>query len=132
MSTLHGQEIKVGDKVFSNRFAEGTVIDIWSTDPYPIKVTFSDDSCIFSYTETGLFSDVKRPDLFWQPFEIPAHAFQKPEEPTRWLYKNYLGDSIVTFGKHSETQARIKFSDCTIIRSVSDEELERFVKGELK
>ena len=73
MTTLHGKEIKVGDKVWCFKFGWDKVTHIHEGDANPI-VTAN-----YCYTMTGImFKNDTFPCLFWQVFEIPAHAFEKP------------------------------------------------------
>jgi predicted SAM-dependent methyltransferase len=71
MTTLHGKEVKVGDLVWD-------ILTGWN------KVTNIEDYTIetknTSYTSVGFsFKEQRFQHLFWQSFEIPAHAFEKPK-----------------------------------------------------
>lgn len=74
MVTLHGEEVKVGDKVWHVRYGWGEVsgVDDDEDTNYPILVHWDGRDALF--TEDGKFYfDDKTPTLFWQPivFEIP-------------------------------------------------------------
>ena len=74
MITLHGIEIKVGDKVWDCSLGWTKVISVDTDMLYPIITTES------RFTKEGLLmAGYKAPQLFWQEFEIPAHAFVKPK-----------------------------------------------------
>jgi hypothetical protein len=73
MTTLHGLEIKVGDKVFDTRYGWSEVVALCKTSPHNIITN------IDCYTTDGKYSiDNKLPSLFWNEFEIPKEAFTKP------------------------------------------------------
>lgn len=74
MTTLHGKEVKVGDKVWDSLKGWCNVITISVGTDYQIR---TNNRC---YTNVGLdYIEDKSPRLFWQEFEIPAHAFEKPK-----------------------------------------------------
>lgn len=77
MTTLHGKEIKVGDKVWNS--LRGWVEVKYITDGnWPIKTSE------MSYDNKGFSSySSKFPSLFWQEFTIPAHAFEKPKDKVK-------------------------------------------------
>jgi hypothetical protein len=73
MVTLHGIEVKVGDKVFDTRFGWSKIIKLCDGTIYEIV---TDISC---YTPDGKYNiNDKVPFLFWNEFEIPKCAFIKP------------------------------------------------------
>ena len=78
MTTLHGIEVKVGDKVWDSNLGWDEVINITYSDSYPIATGTT------SYTSEGFsFKEHKSPQLFWQEFEIPAHAFEKQKSKVK-------------------------------------------------
>ena len=102
MTTLHGKEINIGDEVWDSIFGWATVVEICEASIYQIETTIN------IYTREGLLENYnKYPQLFWQEFEIPAHAFEKPKSKVKkyqvlfegngnyfttgtWREKNYL------------------------------------------
>lgn len=68
---------KTGDKVWFLRKGWGEITDINFVWPYPIRVCI--DGHTYGFTKDGkeYVSDVC-PSLFWQEFEVPEKAFQKP------------------------------------------------------
>lgn len=91
MITLHGEEVKVGDRVWHWVKGWGEVIglDDESTS-YPILVHWKDSD--EWYTEDGKFHIVdKTPILYWQPlkFEPPKKPKQvKTEKACQWVCKS--------------------------------------------
>lgn len=86
---LHGEEVKVGDKVWHLFRGWGEVYYMYEGSvTYPILVHWKDsDEC---YTEDGKFRIVDNtPVLFWQPieFEIPKKPKQK-EKAWQWICKS--------------------------------------------
>lgn len=93
MTTLHGIEIKVGDKVFDSIYGWSEVVKLYNGEPYIIATN------IGIYTNDGkLHSANIFPRLFWNEFEIPKEAFIKPlpklEVDTKVLVWNEDGDVI--------------------------------------
>lgn len=88
MITLHGEEVKVGDKVWDMRRGWGEVTGIdaeWNN--YPICVQW-EEACEW-FTEDGKeHIREETPTLFWQPieFKIPKKPKQK-EKAWQWVYK---------------------------------------------
>jgi hypothetical protein len=73
MVTLHGIEVKVGDKVWDMFTGWTEVKDLLPNSKYSICTR------ITNYTSTGrVLSEHKSPTLFWNEFEIPKEAFIKP------------------------------------------------------
>lgn len=72
MITLHGKEIKVGDKVWDFLSGWSEVVTLGKNSFFPINTN------ITNYSSEGMHAlSQKFPRLFWQEFEIPAHAFEK-------------------------------------------------------
>lgn len=90
MTTLHGEEIKVGDKVWDVRFGWSEVVFLHKGSSFPIQTNFS------SYLESGKgYEEHKSPSLFWQEFEIPANAYEKPKEKVKKYVVVYQKDDGV-------------------------------------
>ena len=70
------KDAKIGDEVWDFVYGEGTITEIESTEPYPIVVQFKKHS--ISYTYYGSFYENSRQTLFWQKFDPPEEAYQKP------------------------------------------------------
>jgi hypothetical protein len=73
MTTLHGLEIKVGDKVWDTRYGWSEVISLYNRKMYEIRTNYN-----FYTTEGKYNSSDKLPSIFWNEFEIPKEAFSKP------------------------------------------------------
>ena len=74
MTTLHGKEINIGDKVWSNIYGWDEVVSFCKESILLIRT----NSCV--YDINGRYNTIcKYPNLFWQEFDIPAHAFEKPK-----------------------------------------------------
>lgn len=81
MITLHGEEVKVGDKVWHWYKGWGEVKDIDEERSYPIRVQWEDDYNWF--TEDGKFLiREETPTIFWQPIEFEIPKKPKPKKPT--------------------------------------------------
>ena len=77
MTTLHGKEIKVGDKVWSTVRGWEEVIAIDAENPYPIITGKS------SYTTEGRYlRDIAFVSLFWQEMMLVP----KPEPKYEWQF----------------------------------------------
>ena len=102
MTTLHGIEIKVGDKVWDYVTGWSKITVIQEKSPFPIEVHRN------LYTQEGLFlTNDKFPRLFWQEFEIPAHAFVKPKVMVKKyivVYK-YSGNYLTTENRYNKYYA---------------------------
>ena len=87
---LHGEEVKVGDKVWHviNGWGEVSGLDDDDGIYYTILVHWADRDEWF--TEDGKLCDADRdPTLFWQPieFKIPKKPKQiKKEKAWQWVY----------------------------------------------
>jgi hypothetical protein len=100
MVTLHGKEIKKGDRVWGLREGWVEVDYIDDTLSYPI------DTAIGTYTIDGKvsYSD-KFPTLFWDELEITKKAFVKP------LPKLILDTKIIVWNNDDTTKKRCHFSN---------------------
>jgi hypothetical protein len=82
MTTLHGFEVKVGDKVFDIRHGWAEVIQLRDGALYEIVTNNS------SYTDDGKYSsDDELPTLFWREPILPKEAFiplPDLEEEAEW------------------------------------------------
>ena len=68
---------KVGDKVFSGRYGEGTITVADRTGDYPLEVNH--EISHVTYTAEGrIIQDDKFPTLFPNAFEIPESAYEIP------------------------------------------------------
>jgi hypothetical protein len=73
MSTLHGIEINVGDKVWDLYYGWSDVVALYDREKY--KIMTNNDT----YTTDGKCNtESKWPTLFWNEFKIPKEAFIKP------------------------------------------------------
>lgn len=73
------KDAKIGDRVWSILKGWGVVTDTRSYDlAYPLQVKFEDDMKL-SFTLDGKNTSWSLyPTLFWQEFEIPAKAYERP------------------------------------------------------
>jgi len=94
---LHGHDIEVGDKVWHLVHGDCQIKRI------------DDTSNAFTYTfyvanvKEAIWADEK--ELFWQPFDIPAHAYQKPKklvEKGIVVYKRDNGSFNCTLLKYTK------------------------------
>lgn len=91
---LHGEEIVVGDRVWSVRNGWGVVKRFLVSNDYPIEVEFERSRTWGTYTSCGrLFMTDAMPELFWDEvsFVIP----KKPAPPVyeyRVLFERNDGD----------------------------------------
>lgn len=74
MTTLHGKPIKVGDTVWDSAFGWNIVTGVDGGPIYQIRTEYD------TYTDNG-YTDFLciTPQLFWQEFKVPSHAFEKPK-----------------------------------------------------
>lgn len=84
MITLHGEEIKLNDKVWDILYGWGVVIAISHRegDELPLQIEYLDPNLRFAWIKASLME--KR--LFWQPveFKIPKKPKQK-EKAWQWI-----------------------------------------------
>ena len=86
MTTLHGKEINIGDKVWDFLSGWSEVVTLGKTSFFPIHTN------ITNYSSEGMHTlSQKFPRLFWQEFEIPAHAFEKPKPKVKKYLVLYEG-----------------------------------------
>ena len=78
MKTCNFSNAKIGDKVWDFMYGHGTIVDIKETTEYLLTVDFTTRQSFETYTLLGANTAEEAPTLFWQPFEIPDVAFEKP------------------------------------------------------
>lgn len=80
MVTLHGEEVKVGDKVWDIHRGWGEVTEIHykKFHNYPICVSW-EDYHVWITKDGKVEVDEEMPSLFWQPivFEIPKKPYRE-------------------------------------------------------
>lgn len=127
MITLHGEEVKIGDRVWSILRGWGEVRNLvheeWTN--YPICVKFEADYNWF--TQDGKFrTGDTTPVLFWQPieFEIPKKPKQK-EKAWQWVCKT--GDKYwLTYSYYASGEELLKrIPDTEPIEPYLPSEIER-------
>jgi len=109
---LHGHDIEVGDKVWHITKGEGEVEQLDEIG-LPYLIRFIDLDCHWH----------DKKELFWQPFDIPAHAYQKPKKLVErgivvLKRKDGLYDCTVT--KITKLAFEKHFSHLTFIRFVEE------------
>lgn len=91
MITLHGEEVKVGDRVWHwfKGWGEVTELDEKNSN-YPICVQWEEDGDYDWFTEDGKFHKEDRaPTLFWQPLEYEIPKKPKPKEKAwQWVCRS--------------------------------------------
>lgn len=83
-------KFKEGDKVYWGQ-EKGIIIEIDSSDDYPIIVRFKDDK-LFAFTLKGIYHGnipLSLP-LTFKPFVIPKECFDRPEELKSEIKRKYL------------------------------------------
>lgn len=128
MITLHGEEIRVGDRVWSIPLGWGEVTELdENNSDYPICVKFEGGSRLF--TDDGkLYKKDENPILFWQPieFEIPKKP-KKKEKAWQWICKwgdkYWLTDCY--YASEKEVLERNSNSDLIPIEPYWPSEIER-------
>ena len=87
------ENAQVGDKVWDFKVGWGEIIEIYTEilDPYIIKAEFDEEVAYYDADGYHYVNDIN-PTLFWNEFEIPEEAFEKPlpklEIDTKVLVKN--------------------------------------------
>lgn len=129
MITLHGEEVKVGDKVWDIHRGWGEVIQLYNeNDNYPICVLF--EGFWEKYTkEGGLFIESRVPSLFWQPIEIeiPKKPKQK-EKAWQWVCRDNDGKYWITYMHCTEGKEVLEYFGAVPIEPYLPSEIEREVK----
>lgn len=106
--------LKVGDRVWSNRDGWLKIIDIdcIKDTTYPIQAV-SDSGYEFSFTTEGkeYITDIY-PAIFWNEFEIPKEAFEKPKPKLEvdtlvWVWDNYKDEKLLRFFSHFDEYGSI-------------------------
>lgn len=135
MITLHGEEIRVGDKVWDILRGWGTVSELHEDfTPHPIRVQFPKVNVWF--TEDGKRrGSVPIPTLVWQPidFEIPKKP--KPKERAwQWIFFNYQSNRFGITTKHFSTvddfYSSYPKSSCKAVEPYLQSEIERTIGEE--
>lgn len=78
MKTCDFSDAKVGDKVWNFVNGWGKVITMSKSGSYPIKVEFENNICKTFNLNGFLAANHFYPTLFWNGFEIPEAAYEKP------------------------------------------------------
>jgi len=108
---LHGHDIEVGDKVWSATYGEGVVQEI-KGEHCPFLIKFPNKTYWMPKIE-----------LFWQPFDIHAHAYQKPKklvEKGIVVYKTKNGSFDCTPFKETKKEFEEGSKHLTFIRFVEE------------
>jgi hypothetical protein len=99
MITLHGTNIKVGDKVWESCRGWSEVVELDDESVYKIMTNFN------SYTIDGKYHTRDSfPSLFWNEFEIPKEAFIKP------VPKMAIDTKVLVWDFHKDTKTKRYFS----------------------
>jgi len=110
---LHGHDIEVGDKVWHRDFGCCRIERI--EDEYlPYYVKFENDMPNICCSDKH---------LFWQPFDIPAHAYQKPKrlvEKGIVVYRTDIGTFDCTFNRLTKKRFAELNRHLTFIRFVEE------------
>lgn len=89
MITLHGKEVRVGDKVWDMKLGWGVVEELFDKNQtrYPIGIQW--EVSYARVSEDGKYSDYDAaPTLFWQPLEYKIPEKPKPKEKAwQWVHK---------------------------------------------
>jgi len=110
---LHGHDIEVGDKVWHRDFGYCRIVKIEGENiPYYVK---------FERDISALW--VSEKSLFWQPFDIPSHAYQKPKklvEKGYVVYKIPSGKFECTSSKYTKSYFEALLPRYQFIRFVEE------------
>lgn len=130
---LHGEEVKVGDKVWHviNGWGEVTELDEGSTD-YPILVQWGGRGWFEWFTKDGkTYPELdETPTLFWQPikFEIPRKP--KREKAWQWICRDDTGKCWLTYMHHTNGEEVLEyFPNAEHVEPYLPSEIEREMKG---
>lgn len=114
MIKLHGEEVKIGDRVWDIVNGWGTVTELdENNSDYPICVKWECSRWVGRYewfTKDGKpYVDMENPTLFWQPleYEIPKKPKQvKKEKVWQWVYFDYRAERFyITYERFSSVDA---------------------------
>ncbi len=114
MITLHGEEVKVGDKVWHVLTGWGEVVDLVEGDTcQPICVRWGESYESYDwFTEDGKFHEKDRaPMLFWQPIEFEIPKKPKPREKAwQWICLGDVSNSYwITPTHYTEGEEVLEF-----------------------
>jgi len=107
---LHGYDIEVGDKVWGIKYGYGEIGGLDKCGA-PYQVLYETGDEVWCYEN----------ELFWQPFDIPAHAYQKPKKLVQKgivVYKRPNGSFDCTFYKETKKEFETKHPHLTFIEFV--------------
>lgn len=129
---LHGEEVKVGDKVWHVRYGWGKVT--WLDDKgtnYPILVHWENWSGWFAEDGKWHAAEIIS-TLFWQPIEIPKKPKPKTEKAWQWIYFNcqpkQFGITCVHYSSADEVYSFFPKDKYKVICPFLPSEIEREVK----
>jgi len=108
---LHGHDIEVGDKVWNVTYGEGVVQEI------------DGDHCPFLIKFPNKTYWMHKKEIFWQPFDIPAHAYQKPKKLVERgiiVFKRETGCFDCTIGRVTKQYFEKNMNYATFIRFVEE------------
>lgn len=136
MTTLHGEEINVGDRVWSLFLGWGEVVELHdkNSTSYPIGVQWKEGFGRFS--EDGkLYKKDLSPVLFWQPVEIKIPKKPKrTEKAWRWVYTNHQTGILWVTNEHytsaDEFYSKYPKASHRAIEPFLPSEIERELGGE--
>lgn len=129
MITLHGEEVKRGERVWDLRKGWGEVSGL-DDEPtaYPILVRWEDGEEWYS-ADGKLYIVDRGPTLFWQPIEIPKKP--KPKEKAwQWICRGDVSNSYwITPTHYTEGEEVLEFfPNAEPIEPYLPSEIEREVK----
>lgn len=104
MITLHGEEVKLNDKVWDILYGWGVVsaISHREGDELPLQIEYLDPKLRFAWIKASLME--KR--LYWQPIEFEIPKKPKPKEKAwQWIYFDYQREAfVITYAFYSSTE----------------------------
>lgn len=115
MITLHGEEIRVGDKVWDILRGWGTVTELdENNSDYSICVKWECSRWVGRYewfTKDGkIYPEDENPLLFWQPVEIEIPKKPKQiEKAWQWICRHDAGSYWLTNMHYTDGEAILEF-----------------------